>query len=82
MGPLPRGNYTITGNPFTYPHTGQYSIRQRPAPGNIMYGRSGFLIHGDSRQNPGAAANGCIILPLHIRQMIGDSGDRQLEVIR
>lgn len=27
VGPLPKGKYTITGQPLTHPHTGKYSIR-------------------------------------------------------
>lgn len=82
IGPLPKGKYTIIGHPFTHPHTGQYSIRLQPHPGNSMYGRSGFLIHGDSSKHPGSASNGCIILPMHMRQQIWASGDKEMEVIR
>ncbi|MCL5501601.1 Protein of unknown function [Phytobacter palmae] len=81
-GPLPRGKYSITGHPFHHPHTGAYSLRLHPSPENTMYGRSGFLIHGDSVKHPGTASNGCIILPLFIRQKIWSSGDKSLEVIK
>lgn len=82
VGPLPRGTYSITGAPFRHPTTGIYSIRLEPNSGNAMHGRSGFLIHGDSRQRPGDASNGCIILPRNIRETIWNSGDRQVEVTR
>jgi len=82
VGPLPRGIYTITGSPFHHPHTGAYSIRLQPSRDNQMYGRAGFLIHGDSIKDPGNASNGCIILRLNVRKEIWTSGDRQLEVIR
>ncbi len=82
VGPLSRGKYVITGHPFHHPHTGGYSIRLQPDPGNNMFGRSGFLIHGDSVKHPGQALNGCIILPLPIRQQIWNSGDKQVEVVR
>lgn len=82
VGPLPKGKYTITGQPFTHPHTGKYSIRLQPSPDNKMFGRAGFLIHGDSAKHPGSASNGCIILPLPAREEIWKSGDRQLEVVK
>src|ERR1035438_5538324 len=34
-----------------------------PESGTNTFGREGFLIHGDSVQNPGTASHGCIILP-------------------
>ncbi|NTX90668.1 MULTISPECIES: tlde1 domain-containing protein [unclassified Pseudomonas] len=80
IGPLPRGEYKIIGHPFHHPHTGNYSIRLEPKPTTSMYGRSGFLIHGDSASNPGGASSGCIVLPFNIRHQIWNSGDRDLEV--
>lgn len=82
IGPLPRGKYIITGHPFHHPHTGSYSMRLQPDPHNRMFGRTGFLIHGDSVKHPGEASNGCIIMPLIIRQRIWASGDKILEVVR
>ena len=81
-GPLPKGSYAITGHPFHHPHTGAYSLRLSPHAGNRMYGRSGFLIHGDNVKHPGAASNGCIILPLFVRKKIWSSGDKLLEVVK
>ncbi|CAM3609059.1 hypothetical protein VA7868_03548 [Vibrio aerogenes CECT 7868] len=63
------------------PHTGIYSLRLRPDAGNQMFGRNGFMIHGDSRVHPGRASEGCIILRFHVRQQIWLSNDRQLEVV-
>lgn len=82
IGPLPRGKYTIIGKPFTHPKTGLYSLRLQPNPTNNMYGRSGFLIHGDSRNHPGAASTGCIVMARKIREKIWQSRDREIEVIR
>ncbi|AVJ16440.1 DUF2778 domain-containing protein [Serratia sp. JUb9] len=81
VGPLPRGKYIITGRPFHHPTTGKYSIRLQPCPSNEMFGRAGFLIHGDSIARPGTASTGCIIMPLRTRQEIWASNDRYLEVI-
>lgn len=79
-GPLPRGKYKIKGKPFKHPHAGPYTLRLTPYPGNMMYGRSGFLIHGDSRERPGEASNGCIVLAPTFRHQIYESGDRELIV--
>jgi hypothetical protein len=81
VGPLPRAEYVITWHPFHHPHTGGCSIRLQLDPKNNMFDRSGFLIHGDSVKHPGQASNGCIILPLPVRQQIWSSGDNQVEVV-
>jgi len=84
-GPIPQGRYLI-GAPFNNPSrsghhgTGPYSIRLTPASGNHMFGRSAFLIHGDSISAPGTASDGCIILGIHTRHTIIASGDHDLEV--
>ncbi len=82
FGPIPKGRYTIIGHPFHHPHTGSYSLRLQPDEHNRMYGRAGFLIYGDSKRHLGEASNGCIIMPLSVRQKIWNSMDRYLEVIR
>lgn len=79
-GPLPRGDYTI-GRPYDSSHS-PYTLRLTPHPKNVMHGRAGFLIHGDSVKNPGTASQGCIILPRAIRQKIFESGDHDLRVVR
>jgi hypothetical protein len=80
VGPLPCGYYT-TGPPFDDPKHGPFVLRLVPDPTNQMFGRSGFLIHGDSIEHPGAASEGCIILPRNVRQRIWYSGDRDLLVV-
>jgi hypothetical protein len=52
-----------------------------PDPNNNMYGRDGFMIHGDSISNPGAASEGCIIMPHFARIAIANSTDKSLQVI-
>jgi hypothetical protein len=65
LGPIPQGKYTL-GTPQhtkpgeTSPH-GPYVIPLTPDPGNTMFGRGGFLVHGDSIQSPGTASHGCVI---------------------
>ncbi|MFM0240233.1 tlde1 domain-containing protein [Paraburkholderia phytofirmans] len=77
IGPIPRGAWTI-GQPFTHPHAGPYTLRLSPEMGTVTFGRSGFLIHGDSSVHPGQASNGCIITGINNRQHIWASGDHTL----
>ncbi|NML30786.1 tlde1 domain-containing protein [Paraburkholderia antibiotica] len=79
MGPIPRGTYSI-GAPFTHPHAGTYAMRLTPGSGTYTYGRSGFMIHGDSIAHPGSASDGCVIERMEIRRQIWSSGDHTLEV--
>ena len=59
--PLPTGVYLV-GAPFAHPRLGPVAFRLTPVPSNAMYGRSAFLIHGDSKERPGQASSGCIVL--------------------
>lgn len=78
-GPIPPGLYRI-GDPVDTETHGPYVLPLSPDDGNEMYGRSGFLIHGDSVAHPGTASHGCIIMPRKVREVIHESGDRLLEV--
>jgi hypothetical protein len=80
VGPIPVGRYfigpprdTLTHGPFVLPLT--------PDPANEMFGRSEFLIHGDSKEHPGTASRGCIIMGPDIRKLVAASGDTLLQVI-
>lgn len=81
-GPLPEGLYTIGPPEDTVTH-GPYVLRLTPDPANEMYGRSGFLLHGDSVVLAGkrSASDGCIVLARDVREAIWASGDRDLQVI-
>lgn len=79
-GPIPVGKYTLQGAPFKHHKTGAYTIRLRPDISNEMFGRSNFMLHGDSGKHPGEASEGCIVLPLNIRKKIWQSGDHEIEV--
>jgi hypothetical protein len=81
VGPIPRGLYTIHPPYDTATH-GPYVLPLTPDDGNEMFGRGGFLIHGDSIHNPGTASLGCIVLPRLVRRMIWESGDHQLQVVK
>lgn len=80
VGPIPIGKWHMD-EVRENGHTGPFSIVLSPEPGTETFGRSEFLIHGDSVQHPGDASHGCIILPHFIRTQIWDSGDRLLEVV-
>jgi hypothetical protein len=83
MGPIPQGRYSI-GAPqcvnLPGPH-GPFVLPLTPDPANSMFGRAGFLIHGDSIAKPGSASRGCIVASRFIREMIARSGDKDLTVL-
>lgn len=80
-GPIPQGDWTITGPPVNTEDHGPYVLRLNPAAGTETFGRSGFLIHGDSKEHPGGASEGCVILPRPVREQVWTSGDRDLKVV-
>lgn len=78
VGPLPTGRYII-GPVHDHPVMGSRVMYLDPHPDNIMYGRSGFFIHGG---NPdGSSSHGCIVLGRGAREMIATSTDRELVVV-
>ena len=79
-GPLPVGRYKINA-PRTSQKTGPYAMDLSPAKENTMFGRSAFQMHGDSIKAPGTASSGCIIMPRNIRELVWNSGDREIEVV-
>ena len=79
-GPIPKGLYYI-GKPVDTKTHGPHVLPLTPSPANTMFGRSGFLIHGDSIVDPGNASEGCVIMPLFIREAISSSDDMTLAVI-
>ena len=87
IGPIPMGRYTMElitgrdGEPMDYEGKKKPVLRLDPDPTNQMFGRAGFLIHGDSVSAPGTASHGCIIENHDFRQQIVDSGDTDLQVV-
>ena len=79
QGPIPTGRYGIT-EPVDTAFHGPYCLGLVPDPENAMWGRAGFLIHGDSIDRPGTASEGCIIMPRFARDRIWESGDHELIV--
>jgi|SRR5277367_3202942 len=80
VGPIPEGQYSIGPASDTDTH-GPCVMRLTPDPKNEMFGRDGFLIHGDSIENPGTASEGCIIMPRFARDAINTSEDKVLQVL-
>jgi Protein of unknown function (DUF2778) len=81
VGPIPHGDWTIVGPPVNTPDHGLYVLALRPTGGTQTFGRSGFLMHGDSIESPGCASHGCVIMPRAIREKVWTSGDRDFEVV-
>jgi hypothetical protein len=80
VGPIPVGTYTVGVPEDTVTH-GPFVLPLTPDSANQMFGRAGFLIHGDSVVEPGTASRGCIILARAIREDIATSGDKSLQVM-
>ena len=79
VGPIPQGEYTM-GEPVTSHVHGPYAIPLAPDIENEMYGRDGFLCHGDSVVAPGTASEGCIIQSRETRIKMWESTDHRLIV--
>ena len=79
-GPLCEGNYTIQP-PVDSPTHGPFVLWLVPGEWNEMFGRSGFGWHGDSREHPGLASEGCICSPRTLRELVWASADRYLQVV-
>ena len=80
VGPIPEGLWII-GEPHDSATHGPFCLPLTPEPETNTYGRSGFLIHGDSIAHPGKASEGCIILPHDVRMTVWNSKDRLLKVV-
>ncbi len=82
LGPIPRGAWTIgplQDNTTSSGHVLMNSMRLTPGPSTDICQRDGFLMHGDN--TTGVASAGCIVLPLAVRQSVGDSNDTDLTVV-
>ena len=85
VGPTPVGTYGI-GSPFRHPVAGPVTMRLTPSADTNVFGRDGFMIHGDSADhaaNPtprSSVSHGCIILARPIREAIDASDDKTIIV--
>lgn len=83
VGPIPQGRYLIQGPPFVHPSAGPFCLRLLPCAGTDTFGRSGFMVHGDTPP-PGNASEGCIVLPRPVREALWarvQAGDQMLTVV-
>jgi hypothetical protein len=67
VGPIPKDEYTVTSSTAS---RGPTTLVLTPAKTNTMYGRSGFLIHGDNAKRDNSASDGCIIVGPDARKKI------------
>lgn len=79
VGPVPQGKYRI-GYAFDDDRLGPDVMQLVPLPGTETFGRDGFLIHGNNKEND--ASHGCLIAPPDIRRKINGTQDRVLLVTR
>jgi hypothetical protein len=78
-GPIPRGLYTV-GKAREYKK--MPNCFDLTPDGHDAQGRTEFLIHGDSKTDPGNASEGCIILSPDVRKKIAESGISKLRVVK
>jgi RHS repeat-associated protein len=83
MGPIPTGWWRI-GPQGNYLSGGGRSLRDAmwltPMGSTNPLGRDGFLIHGGNFSTMDSS-QGCIVLPVDVRNQMGRSGDRELRVV-
>jgi hypothetical protein len=78
VGPIPAGLWKI-GKARDF--KGMKNCFDLSPDGHDAHKRTEFLIHGDSKNHPGTASEGCIILDAATRQKIADSGVTTLRVV-
>lgn len=88
IGPLPQGDYSMTKWLESDPHLGLCVIVLEPMPGNSMFGRSAFRIHGarsvdrSGLQGFLTSSEGCVCIgDCGSRSAIWNSNDRLLRVV-
>lgn len=69
VGPIPAGFWHMEYIGDTKTH-GPCVIRLTPRPDTEVWGRDGFLCHGDSKEHPGTASLGCIIQSRDVRELL------------
>lgn len=79
VGPIPQGGYTISDS-FDSAADGPVVMRLKPDEDTQTFGRSGFLIHGESALHPGCSSHGCLILSRAVRLLMAGSSDKRLYV--
>lgn len=86
IGPIPQGAYTLgpwqDGSEYSAADArlGPFVSRLTPDPGNEMFGRDGFFIHGGNGTVPPTDSEGCIVTLPTVRHYIAQSGETMLTV--
>jgi hypothetical protein len=80
IGPIPAGLYRIARWIDHHPTKGNDVAVLAPV-GHNARGRSGFLIHGDSKDHPGEASEGCPTINNPYRHQLRESGAEFMEVV-
>lgn len=81
LGPIPSGAYFIGPETIGDEH-GPVAMHLIQLSGTETFGRSAFMIHGDSQAHPGRASHGCIVFDRPTRELIASNNrDRQLIVL-
>ncbi|MBS1803530.1 MAG: DUF2778 domain-containing protein [Acidobacteria bacterium] len=84
FGPIPQGWYTIGKFFDDLGGKGPIVAHLAADDGNQMFGRSGFMIHGDNAKGDRSASEGCIIAGHTLRlQIAGEvsEGNNRLQVV-
>jgi hypothetical protein len=81
VGPIPRGLWDMGDMIESTLLHGPYVIPLLPRGETETFGRSGFLIHGESIHAPGEASYGCMVQMRWVRVQMGQSEDKTLEVV-
>ena len=84
VGPIPQGTYGIGPQQDNVTSKGirlPGSMRLSADPCNEMYGRGGFIIHGDNAARNQRASEGCPVFDRKTRDLIGNSVDNILRVV-
>ncbi len=78
QGPIPKGRYRMRlhASPGRAP-----PVFKLTPEGHNAFGRTDFLIHGDNQRQNFTASEGCIVLPIKIRNLILQYKDDLLDVI-
>lgn len=81
LGPIPCGLWHAKTMVWQTAAHGPYVIVLEPDAATETFGRSGFLMHGDSVVDPGTASEGCVIQSRDVRELFWNSEDHDLLVI-
>jgi hypothetical protein len=81
LGPICEGVYDMVAM-VDDPEHGPDCIILKPRFGNMMYGRDGFMWHGDSKKHPGCASLGCVVSIRLARDAAWQSNDHVFEVVK